>query len=348
VAARSIRYTPGQTAALAGALVALVRAEGLLRGEYASHTAVAGSGDAQALAAQAGVALDTLRELAQALAAARAATILYDEEATLEPDGETLAADVLELALLTDNFGRSSAGAGPLLRAANSLGARDMGLLPDQLPGYALASDEAARARYSRAWGGAEIAAEPGLDYAGMAAGGVKALWVLGADPTRHLGAGALRDVEFLVVQDLFLTEAAKRADVVLPAVSYAEKDGTITNTERTVQVLRRAMVPLPGARADWEILRDVARALGLTWSYRSPGDVLAEIGDVIPIYAGATRRGLGQTGARWPLAPAPAEDGARPKAVLRESPALTWEMLRDGVAAAAQSAEPAAAGRGE
>jgi predicted molibdopterin-dependent oxidoreductase YjgC len=184
-----------------------------------------------------------------------------------------------------------------------------------------------------------------------MVAGGVKALWVLGGDPTRHAGADALRGVEFLVVQDLFLTEAARRADVVLPAVSSAEKDGTFTNTERCVQVLRKAMVPLPGARADWEILRDVARALGLPWAYRSPGEVLAEIGRVVPIYAGATRRGLGNGGARWPLLPAPAQDGTRPAApgaALVGSPALTWEMLRDGVGALAPSAEPAAAGRGE
>jgi NADH-quinone oxidoreductase subunit G len=351
LAARTVRYTAGQTAALAGALLALVHAEGLTRGEYAERavrrvkgTQTAG---AAALAAQAGVSLDTLRELAQALASARAATILYDEEATLETGGETLARDVLELALVTDNFSRPSAGAGPLMRASNSMGARDVGLLPDQLPGYAPLADSDARVRYSRAWGGAEVAAEPGLDYAAMAGGGVKALWLIGNDPTRHLGAGALEGLELLVVQDLFMTEAAKRADVVLPAVSYAEKDGTTTNTERCVQVLRRAMVPLPGARADWEILRDVGRVLGLAWSYRSPGDVLAEIGQLVPIYAGATRRGLGNEGARWPLAPVPVADGAHPKTVLRGSPALTWEMQRGGVASPAESAQarPSAAG---
>ena len=106
-------------------------------------------------------------------------------------------------------------------------------------------------------------------------------------------------------MQDLFLTETAKRATVVLPAVSYAEKDGTFTNTERCVQVVRKAMLELPGARADWEILSDVARALGLDWTYGSPrrnsGRDRAADADLCGRLAA---RRWAQTGARWPLAP--------------------------------------------
>jgi predicted molibdopterin-dependent oxidoreductase YjgC len=113
--------------------------------------------------------------------------------------------------------------------------------------------------------------------------------------------------------------------------VSYTEKDGTFTNTERRVQVVRKAMLELPGARADWTILMSLAATLGLDWNYANSAQILAEISRTTPIYAGASRRTLGQTGARWPLTP----DG--------ETPSLSVEMLTGGVAR-----EPAAAGRGE
>ncbi|HEV2238107.1 MAG TPA: NADH-quinone oxidoreductase subunit NuoG, partial [Ktedonobacterales bacterium] len=324
LAVAALRYQEGQAGTVARALLARVRAEGLAHGTYADEARGASAPeDAAALAATAGVALEGLRAVARAFAGAAAATILYDEAATLEPSGGTLAADALELALLADQYGKPGAGAGPLLEDANSLGARDMGLLPDTLPGYAAAGDEAARRRLGALWGG-EVPAKPGLAYDAMLAGGVKALYVLGANPARHAD---LSGSEFLVVQDLTLTETAQRADVVLPAVSYAEKDGSFTNTERCVQAVRRAMIPLPGARADWEILRGVARALNLDWAYRGPGDVLAEIGRTVPIYAGLTRRALGASGLRWPIIASGVEgDGAAP---LAGSPYLTGEMLR-------------------
>jgi NADH-quinone oxidoreductase subunit G len=336
LAARAIRYRPGQTGTVARLLLALVRG---LTPKPPSLAREGGKAPETLLARQAGVELETLREVARALVGAGgagAATILYDEMATLEPTGETLAADVLELALLTNNYGRPGAGAGPLFEDVNSLGARDMGLLPDLLPGYVPVGNAAVRGRLGRAWGGAEPPAEPGLDYAAMLSGDVKALYVMGADPARHVDPAALERLEFMVVQDLFLTETTRRADVVLPAVAYPEKDGSFTNTERCVQAARRAMTPLPGARADWEILRDVARALGLSWDYRSAADVLTEIGRTVPIYAGVTHRALGATGVRWPLTPAAqAEDGWR---VVVGTAYLTEDMLRGGVPSAPPS----------
>lgn len=135
-------------------------------------------------------------------------------------------------------------------------------------------------------------------------------------------------------------------ATVVLPAVSYTEKDGTFTNTERCVQVVRKSMLELPGARADWQILRDVAQAMGLNWSYSNAAQILAEIGRTTPIYVGVSRRGLGESGARWPLAPAAATDGA---ARLTGSPYLSLEMLTRGVADGRGADELAlSTGRGE
>jgi predicted molibdopterin-dependent oxidoreductase YjgC len=187
---------------------------------------------------------------------------------------------------------------------------------------------------------------------------GLKALYVMGADPAAGATSeqlAALGELDLLVVQDMFLTPTAARATVVLPAVSQLEKDGTITNTERCVQVVRQAMQPLPGAKADWEILRGVARALGLNWAYLGAADVLKEIGRVTPIYGGVSRRALGESGARWPFAEesGSGESPTSSSPKLRESAYLTWQMWEQGVSSGGKAADGARqlvadAGRGE
>jgi NADH-quinone oxidoreductase subunit G len=221
-------------------------------------------------------------ELVSAGTAAKGAIILYDEMATLDPNCENLAADLQALAVVTNNIDRAGAGVGPLFEDANSLGARDMGLLPDALPGYGEAS-------------------EKGLTYDEiLSSPQVKALFVMGANPARHLVNGELpKTLEFVVVQDIMLTETAQQADVVLPAVTFAEKDGTMTNVDHHVQVIRRALRPLPGAKADWEILVALANRLGQNWIYASPRDIFAEIADSNPFYTGLTYEDLGLQGVR-------------------------------------------------
>ena len=356
LAAGVVRFRAGQTGAIARALLQVVLSERLTRGSFAEQRqgslaerlSTVADATPDTVAAAAGCDADVLRTLAREIAGAKGAVILYDEEVTREQTGGSLAGDVLDLALLTDNYGRPGAGVGPLLENSNSLGARDMGLLPKWLPGYRAVGDVEARAALNLAWG-AQLSDAPGQDYDAMLAGGVKALYVLGANPAAHLDEqqrAQLAGLEFLVVQELFLTETAKLATVVLPAVSYAEKDGTFTSTERRVQVVRKAMLELPGARADWQILRDVARALDLDWNYSNTAQILAEIGATTPIYAGVSRRGLGATGAQWPLAPVSDADGQRG---VSGSPFLTWEMLTQGVARGRDAGEPAlSAGRGE
>ncbi len=355
LATRVIRYKAGHTGTIARALLNVVTSEELTRGAFAEQRAASVAARRAAVASDtperaaevAGVEAAALRELARELAGASGAVILYDEMATLEPTGATLAADILDLALLSDNYGRPGAGAGPLFEDNNSLGARDMGLLPDMLPGYRPVSDGAARASLGAAWG-SQPPAEPGLGYDAMLAGGVKALYVLGADPAKHANAEQLAELdrlEFLVVQDMFLTETARRATVVLPALAYTEKDGTFTNTERCVQVVRQAMMPLPGARADWEILTGVAQALGQSWSYISPAQILSEIARTTPLYAGASRRALGEKGARWPLAAG--ERDAEDRTMVSGSAYLTWQMLEQGVAAVGVAGEELALPRG-
>ncbi|MGO8946204.1 MAG: NADH-quinone oxidoreductase subunit NuoG [Ktedonobacterales bacterium] len=342
LAAGIIRYANGQAGAIARLLLQIVTTSGLTRGEYAAkHGAgrlpvaeISPAEESTTAAAQlAGVDAAALRDLAGEIAGAMGAVLLYDEMVTLEPGADNLAADLLHLALLTDNFGRPGAGVGPLLKDSNSLGARDMGILPDMLPGYRPVTDAAARELLGNVWR-ASLPAGPGYSYDEMLSADLGALYVMGADPAANATSEqmeALRRLELLVVQDMFLTETARRASVVLPAVAYVEKDGTFTNTERCVQVVRKAMQPLPGAKADWEILRGVARALGLHWSYFGAAEILKEIGRSTPIYSGVSRQALGESGVRWPMEQETAAEGGTPR--LRESACLSWQMLEQGMA---------------
>ena len=221
-----------------------------------------------------------LRELAHEIAQAKGAIILYDEMATLEAGSEELAADLQTLAVVTGNIDRPGAGVGPLFEDANSLGARDMGLLPDALPGY-------------------KPAEETGMAYDEMLSSPqLKALFVMGANPARHVEKLS-SSLELLVVQDIMLTETAQQADVVLPAVTYAEKDGSMTNIDHHVQAIRQALRPLPGTKADWEIIVEIARHMGAKWSYASPKQILLEIAEENPFYTGLDWVELGAQGVR-------------------------------------------------
>lgn len=293
LAQRVLRIKVGGEAALVRTLIHVIVSEKLYHGPFADGNAAVLDQYLQRLAnytpermAEAfGIDAEQVRALARELAASPGAMIFYDEMTTRVSGNETLAADALDLALLTDNVTRPHAGVGPLWEDANSLGARDMGVLPDVGPGY-------------------QPVKTPGMNYDDMLRGGVRALWVMGANPARHMSDPALLDkLDFLVVQDMALTETAQRAHVVLPALSYAEKIGSFTNLDRCVQNIRKAMPGLPGARADWEILRGVATRLGLSWVYRSPADVLTEIAMTVPLYAGLTRAALGDQGQRWSFA---------------------------------------------
>ena len=140
---------------------------------------------------------------------------------------------------------------------------------------------------------------EEGLAYYDMLSSpDIKALFVMGANPLRHF-EHLPANLEFLVVQDILLTETAEQADVVLPAVTFAEKDGSMTNIDHYVQAIRHALRPLPGAKADWEILTALARNLGQKWNYNSPQEVLREIAATNPFYAGLTWEALGAQGIR-------------------------------------------------
>jgi len=190
-------------------------------------------------------------------------------------------------------------------------GACDLGALPNVFPGYQAVNDEALREKFEKAWN-VSLSGTPGLTVVEMMHAAekddLKALYIMGenpamSDPNLNRTRKALEKLDFLVVQDVFLTETAQYADVVLPAASFAEKDGTYTNTERRIQRVRKALNPPGEARQDWQILCDVAARMGYEMSYADPGKIMDETASVTPIYGGISYDRLEGLGLQWPCA---------------------------------------------
>ena len=259
-----------------------------------------------------GVPADKLREAARVFATAGKGAIFYSMGVTQHSHGTEHVLALSNLALMTGNLGRPGVGVNPLRGQNNVQGACDMGALPDVYTGYQSVGDPAAQARFGEAWD-VTLPDKPGLTVTeavdAMHEGRVRALFVMGenpmlSDPDQQHVEEALRGLDFLVVQDIFLTETAQLADVVLPAASFAEKDGTFTNTERKVQRVRAA-VPSPGeARAEWAIIAELARRMGAGdgWDYREAADIMDEIRALTPSYAGISYERLdAEGGLCWP-----------------------------------------------
>jgi predicted molibdopterin-dependent oxidoreductase YjgC len=184
--------------------------------------------------------------------------------------------------------------------------------LPNVFPGYQPVADEAIRRKFAEGWSVAyeRLASKPGLTVTeithGVLGGRIKALYIMGenpmlSDPNLSHVSEAFDKVEFLVCQDIFLNETAMRADVVLPAASFAEKAGTFTNTERRVQLIRPALESPGESRADWKIILDVANRLGADWHYDGPAAIFDEMATVTPQYAGISHERLEAGGLQWP-----------------------------------------------
>jgi len=256
-----------------------------------------------------GVPAEKIREAGRLYAKAERASIVYAMGITQHSHGTDNVKALANLAMLTGNIGKPGTGINPLRGQNNVQGACDMGGLPNVLPGYKPVTDEAARKACEAVWG-REIPGQAGLTMVEMfnaaEKGEIKAMYIMGENPalsdpnlnhTRH----TLDKIEFLVVQDIFMTETAQYADVVLPGATFAEKDGTFTNTERRVQRVRQAL-QLPGqARQDWEIICDLSTRFGYPMSYESPKQILEEINQVTPQYAGITWERLDKVGIQWP-----------------------------------------------
>jgi len=258
-----------------------------------------------------GVPSRDIVKAARLYAKAGAASIVYSMGITQHTTGTDNVLSLANLAMLTGNVGKPGAGVNPLRGQNNVQGACDLGALPNVYPGYQKVDDDAARAKFEKDWG-VDLPAKPGLTVVEMlnAAGErrLRALYVMGENPmlsdpdVNHVEA-ALRKLDLLIVQDIFLSETARLAHVVLPAAGFAEKDGTFTNTERRVQRVRRGIEPPGEARVDWRITCDLAKRLGYEMAYPDAGAIEDEIARLTPIYGGITYDRLETGSLQWPCA---------------------------------------------
>lgn len=264
-----------------------------------------------------------VQKAAELLAKSQNALIIYGPQAARGAAGQQVVNGLTNLALLTGHYERL----GYVGLEANSQGCRDMGLLPNRLPGHAAVDDAAVRQRTKSLWSG-DIPAKAGKGYRQMldaAGSGIKAMYIMGANPATERPAwnASLDQLDFLVVQDLFLTETAQKADVVLPALSWAETDGTFTNLERRVQRAPKAVNNTQTkAAADWMIIAHLATQMGARWQYADAQSITQEISKIVPLYDGLNWAALGDQGAQWDAAK------ARPRPAYRkaEQPTLAQD----------------------
>jgi formate dehydrogenase major subunit len=258
-----------------------------------------------------GVAPDELATAAETIATADSCVFGWAMGMTQHSHGTQNVLALANLALVTGHIGKPNSGLSPF-RGHNNVqgGGGDMGTLPNSLPGYQPVDDPDVLEVFEEAWG-ERPPSEPGLTvpevFDEAHQGAVRGMYVMGENPALsepdidHAEA-ALEELDFLVVQDIFPTETAEHADVVLPAASFAEKDGTFTNTERRVQLVRQALSPPGEARQDWRILQTIANRLGYDWGYDAPAEVMDEISDLAPIYGGISHERLEREGGlQWP-----------------------------------------------
>jgi formate dehydrogenase major subunit len=265
-----------------------------------------------------GIPGETIRDIALAIGRARTMIIFWGMGISQHIHGTDNARCLISLCLLTGNVGRPGTGLHPLRGQNNVQGASDAGLIPMFYPDYQRVTDEEVRRKFEAAWG-VELDHEPGLTVveitAAALAGQVKGMFMMGenpflSDPNSNKVRKALSTLEFLAVQEIFLTETAEMADVVLPATSCMEKVGTYTNTDRRVQIGRRAVDPPGEARLDWQILCDLSGRLGYPMNYTAPEEIFAEFTSLTTSYAGLTYANLGSTGKIWPCPDPDHSDG--------------------------------------
>jgi formate dehydrogenase major subunit len=304
-ATKMLRFKPGRDVSLLNALLHTIVEEGLYDRQYVqAHTEDfeklrehVRDYAPETMAEICGVDAATLREVARTYARAKSAIIFWGMGISQHVHGTDNARCLIALALVTGQVGRPGTGLHPLRGQNNVQGASDVALIPMFYPDYQSVEDPDVRGKFEKLW---QTSLDPkrGLTVVeimdAVHAGQIKGMYIMGenpamSDPDVEHARAALAHLEHLVVQDLFLTETAKYADVVLPASAWPEKDGTVTNTNRQVQMGRTAL-PLPGnARQDWWITQEIAQRIGLAWSYTHPRDVFAEMKQAMPSLNGIT-----------------------------------------------------------
>ncbi len=257
---------------------------------------------------------NTTRQVAEMIHQSHALSILWAMGITQQQTGSEASLAISNLLLLTGNFGRPGTGGYPLRGHNNVQGASDFGAKPSYLPGYQDLSDPEARERFKRVWG-TDLPKKLGVNNEEIAReiqkGRIKMLYIVGedtalVDTNANEAQKAFSELNFMVVQEVFMTKTAQFADVVLPASPSLEKDGTFVNTERRIQRFYQALEPWKDSKPDWIILQDVAKALGANWPhYHHPADIMDEVAQVAPLLAGVSYDRLeGYKSLQWPVAP--------------------------------------------
>ncbi len=294
-ATHMLQFRPGTDVALLNSIMHVIVEEGLHDSQYIeaftenweAEKAHLAAFPPEKMAQLCGIDAETIRTVAREFATARAAMIFWGMGVSQHVHGTDNARALIALALMCGQVGRPGTGLHPLRGQNNVQGASDAGLIPMFLPDYKSVADAGVRRQFSEIWGGAKIDPAPGLTVVeimnAIHAGDIRGMYILGenpamSDPDLNHARAALAKLGHLVVQDIFLTETAMYADVILPAAAFFEKDGTVTNTNRQVQIARAALPPPGEARADWRIVTDMARRLGLEWPYQHPREIFAEM----------------------------------------------------------------------
>lgn len=320
-AAYHLKLRPGTNVALINALAHVVVTEGLANDAFAEARCEVESyrqwkafvarpdHSPEALEPVTGVPADQVRGAARLYATGGNGAIYYGLGVTEHSQGSTMVMGIANLAMATGNIGREGVGVNPLRGQNNVQGSCDMGSFPHELPGYRHVLEDGTRQLFEQSWG-VTLEPEPGLRIPNMfdaaLEGSFKGLYLEGediaqSDPnTQHVTA-ALEAMECIVVQDLFLNETAKFAHVFLPGSSFLEKNGTFTNAERRISMVRKVRPPLAG-KEDWEITVDLAAALGYPMPYRHPSEIMDEIARLTPTFAGVSYARLEELGSiQWP-----------------------------------------------
>jgi formate dehydrogenase major subunit len=321
-----LAFKPGADVALLNSMLNVIVSEGLVDRDFlAARTegfsdlvARIGEFTPEAMEPVSGVAPGVVREAARLYATSKASLIFWGMGVSQHVHGTDNARCLIALALVTGQIGRKGAGLHPLRGQNNVQGASDAGLIPMFLPDYQAVGDSALRAPFEATWG-RELDAVKGLTVVeimnAIHAGEISGMYIEGenpamSDPDLAHARGALAKLDHLVVQDIFLTETAFHADVVLPASSFYEKSGTFTNTDRRVQLARPVIAPPGEARQDLWIIQEMARRIGLDWRYDGPADVFREMAALMPSLRNVTWERLERDGAVTYPVPAPDAPG--------------------------------------
>ncbi|TQS42714.1 formate dehydrogenase subunit alpha [Cryptosporangium phraense] len=318
-AAHHLQLRPGTNVAIVNALAHVVVTEGLVSDDFVASrcegfdewaTFIARPENSPEVVADVtGVPAESVRAAARLYASAGNGAIYYGLGVTEHSQGSTMVMGLANLAMATGNVGREGVGVNPLRGQNNVQGSCDMGSFPHELPGYRHVSDDVVRGLFSSAWG-VPIEPEPGLRIPNMfdAAidGSFRGLFVHGediaqSDPNLSHVTAALSAMELVVVQDLFLNETAEFAHVFLPGASFLEKDGTFTNAERRINRVRAVMPPKTG-KSEWEIVSEIATAMGYPMAYSHPSEIMDEIAAMTPTFTGVSYEALEKLGSiQWP-----------------------------------------------